>query len=150
MDYKDLDIKEAGEIVQSFMMISKDLTSYTKLNAESLGLTIQQMGVLNTIYVSPFITLKEITEKISMPKSTASITVDELVNLELIEREISKEDRRKVNLVVTEKGKELSKKSIENPASYIAMKKALENISKEDREALVRIHKELLGNLSNK
>ncbi|MGL5416348.1 MAG: MarR family winged helix-turn-helix transcriptional regulator [Clostridium sp.] len=147
MDYKNLDIKEAGEIVQSFMMISKNLTSYTKLNAERLGLTIQQMGVLNTVYVGKAITLKDITEKLSMPKSTGSMTVDELVNLGLLEREIGKEDRRKINLVITDKGKELSKRSIENPASYIAMKNALEHISKEDKEMLIRIHKELLESL---
>lgn len=148
MDYKNIDIKEAGEVVQSFMMISRNLVSYTKSNAESLGLTIQQMGVLNTVYACPGITLKEVTERIAMPKSTGSITVDELVNLKLIERETSEEDRRKINLVVTDKGRELSKKSIENPASYIAMKEALEKISIEDREILSRIHKELLKSLS--
>jgi DNA-binding MarR family transcriptional regulator len=143
MDYNDFKVKQASEVVQSFMMISKTLAKHTQKNAESLGLTLQQLGVLNTIYSSPSISLKEITEKLSIPKSTASVSVEELVNLGLVERKASEEDRRQINLISTDKGKEISRKSIENPASYIAMISALEKISTEDIETLLCIHKEL-------
>lgn len=144
MDYNDLKVKQAADIVQSFMMISKSLAKYTQQNADSLGLTLPQLGVLNTIYSSPLITLKEIIEKLFIPKSTASVCVEELVNLDLVERKSSKEDRRQINLILTEKGKEISKKSIQTPASYIAMISALEKLSKEDADNLLRIHKDLL------
>lgn len=143
MDYNDLKVKQAAEVVQSFMLISKTLAKFTQKNAESLGLTLQQLGVLNTIYSSPLITLKEITEKLLIAKSTASVSVDELVNLGFVQREVSKADRREINLVLTAKGKEVSKKSIQTPASYIAMIAALEKISTEDISSLLRIHKEI-------
>lgn len=143
MDYNNFKVKQAGEVVQSFMMISKTLAKYTQQNAENLGLTLQQLGILNTIYFSPSITLKEITEKLLIPKSTASVGVEELVNLGLVERKSSEEDRREINLILTDKGKEISKKSIQTPSSYIAMISALEKISKEDADTLLRIHKEL-------
>ncbi|GFZ30025.1 hypothetical protein CSC2_05510 [Clostridium zeae] len=143
MDYKDSKAKQAAEVVQSFMMVSKTLTKYTQKNANSLGLNLQQLGVLNTIYSSPLITLKEITEKLFIPKSTASVSVEELVNLGLVERKSSEEDRRQINLILTDKGMEISRKSIQNPASYIAMVSALEKISTEDIDSLLRIHKEL-------
>lgn len=143
MDYNDLKVKQAAEVVQSFMMISKTLAKYTQKNADSLGLTLQQLGVLNTVYPSPLITLKEITEKLFIPKSTASVTVEELVNLGLVERKSSEEDRRQINLTLTEKGKEISKKSIQTPVSYMAMVSALEQISANDIDTLLRIHKEL-------
>ena len=131
MDYNDFKVKQAAEVVQSFMMISKTLAKYTQQNADSLGLTLQQLGVLNTIYSSPLITLKEITEKLLIPKSTASVSVEELVNLGLVERKASEEDRREINLILTDKGKEISKNSIQTPVSYIAMISALEKISTE-------------------
>ncbi|GKU24102.1 MarR family winged helix-turn-helix transcriptional regulator [Clostridium folliculivorans] len=143
MDYNDSKTKQAVEVVQSFMLISKTLAKYTQRNADSLGLTLQQLGVLNTIYSSPLITLKEITEKLFIPKSTASVSVEELVNLGLVERKSSEEDRRQINLILTDKGKDISKKSIQNPSSYIAMVSALEKIPKEDIDTLIRIHKEL-------
>ena len=144
MDYNDIKIKQAIEVVQSFMMISKTLAKFTQQNAESLGLTLPQLGILNTIYSSPVITLKALTEKLLIPKSTASVNVDELVNLSLVERKTSEDDRREVNLTLTTVGEEISKKSIQTPASYIAMIAALEKMPMEDIHALLRIHKELL------
>jgi DNA-binding MarR family transcriptional regulator len=143
MDYNDFKVKQAAEVVQSFMMISRTLAKYTQQNAESLGLTLQQLGVLNIIYSSPLITLKEITEKLFSPKSTTSVSVEELVNLGLVERKSSEKDRREINLILTDKGKEISKKSIQKPSSYIAMVSALEKIPTEDIDTLLRIHKEL-------
>ena len=143
MDYNDFKVKQAAEVVQSFMMISKTLAKYTQQNADSLGLTLQQLGVLNTIYSSPLATLKQITEKLLIPKSTASVSVEELVKLGLVERKSSEEDRREINLILTDKGKEISKKSIRTPVSYLAMISALEKISTNDIDTLLRIHKEL-------
>lgn len=144
MDYSDFKVKQAGEIVQSFMDISKVLTKLTSKNAESLGLTLLQMGILNLISASPEITLKEITDKLNISKSTVSINVDNLVNLELIDRKVIEEDRREIHLTSTPKGKALSKKSSENASSYKAMIFALDKIPKEDIDVLIRTHKEIL------
>lgn len=144
MDYNDLKVKKAAEVVQSFMVISKTLAKFTQQNAESLGLTLQQLGILNTIYSSPLITLKEITEKLLIPKSTVSISIDELVNLGLVERKASEEDRPEITLTLTGQGNEISEKSIQTPASYNAMISVLEKVSTEDVDTLLRIHKELL------
>lgn len=149
MDYNNDDIKRAAEVVQSFVIISKTLTKFTKQNAINLGLTLQQMGVLNTIYSSPGITLKEITEKLQFSKSTASINVEDLVKLGLVERKTFEEDRREIHLKLTSTGQELSKKSCQNALSYKAMMLALEKLSDEEIQFVLRIHNELLSNLQN-
>ncbi|TGE30951.1 MarR family winged helix-turn-helix transcriptional regulator [Desulfosporosinus sp. Sb-LF] len=147
MDYNDPKVKQAGEVVQSFMVISRILTKFTSQNAESLGLTLQQMGILNTISAFPEMTLKEISKKLNLPKSTVSVNVDSLVNLELIDRKITEEDRREIHLTSTPKGKELSEKSSQNALSYRAMILALEKMPEEDIQVLIRTHKELLKDL---
>jgi DNA-binding MarR family transcriptional regulator len=144
MDYSDNKVKQAAEVVQSFVAVNKMIIKFTQQNAASLGLTVAQMGVLNTLFSCPGITLKEVSEKIFSPKSTISITVDGLVNLGLVVRESSQEDRREVNLKLTARGEELAATSCHNALSYRAMVAALNNISEADIQSLVRIHKELL------
>ncbi|KAA0750296.1 MarR family transcriptional regulator [Bacillus sp. AY3-1] len=147
MSLKNQSFKQAGEVVQSFVTINKEIIKFTHQNASSLGLTVQQMGILNTIYALPNVTLKEISERLSVPKSTVSVNVDELVNLQLIERKQSDEDRREIKLKVTNQGQEASKKSIENSTSYTAMELALQQLQEDDVQTLLRIHKDLLISL---
>ncbi|EOQ22202.1 hypothetical protein KQ1_05779 [Bacillus cereus BAG3O-1] len=147
MNLKNDSFKQAGEVLQSFVTISKEIIKFTHQNASSLGLTVQQMGILNTIYAIPNITLKEISERLSIPKSTVSVNVDDLVNLEFIERKQSDEDRREIKLKVIPKGQEASKKSIENSTSYKAMSLALQQLQEDDVQTLLRIHKTLLTSI---
>ncbi|EJS58451.1 MULTISPECIES: MarR family winged helix-turn-helix transcriptional regulator [Bacillus] len=147
MSLKNQSFKQAGEVVQSFVTINKEIIKFTHQNASSLGLTVQQMGILNTIYALPNVTLKEISERLSVPKSTVSVNVDELVNLQFIERKQSDEDRREIKLKVTNQGQEASKKSIENSTSYKAMELALQQLQEDDVQTLLRIHKDLLISL---
>lgn len=147
MDYNNIKVKQAGEVVQSFMAISRLLTRFTSQNADSLGLTLQQMGILNLVSAFPEITLKGVVDKLNLPKSTVSVNVDSLIKLELIDRTTIEADRREVHLSSTQKGKELSRKSCENALSYRAMILALEKIPEEDVQALIRTHKELMNYL---
>jgi DNA-binding MarR family transcriptional regulator len=76
MDYNDEKVKKAIEILQSFWAINKITTKFTRQNAESLGLTLQQLSILNTLYSFPGLTLKSIAERLHIPKSTVSVSVD--------------------------------------------------------------------------
>jgi MarR family transcriptional regulator, organic hydroperoxide resistance regulator len=96
------------------------------------------MRILNTIYAVPNTTLKSISERLSVPKSTVSINVDKLVNLGLIKQEPSLEDRREIKLKVTTKGQETSKKSIANSTSYKTMSLALEKLQETEVQTLLQ------------
>lgn len=147
MDYIDKNVQQAEEVVQSFVSINKNITRFTLQNAASLGLTLPQMGILNTISSIPGITLKEITVKLFIPKSTVSVSIEELVKAGLVERKASLDDRREINLKVTTKGRELSKKSCESALSYRVMVSVLEKISDNDIQMLLHIHNEILTQL---
>ncbi|PGL29611.1 MarR family winged helix-turn-helix transcriptional regulator [Bacillus thuringiensis] len=147
MVQKNQSLKIGAEGVQSFVAINKEIIKLRNQNASSLGLTVQQMGILNTIYRIPNITLKIISERLSVPKSTVSVNVDELVNLGLIERNPSSEDRREIKLKVTMKGQEITQKSIENSISYKAMSLALEQLEETEIQTLLHMHKNILNSL---
>ncbi|MFD0681118.1 MULTISPECIES: MarR family winged helix-turn-helix transcriptional regulator [unclassified Paenibacillus] len=147
MNYKDENVKKAIEVLQSFWAINKTTTKFTQQNAESLGITLQQLSIINTLYSFPGLTLKNITERLFSSKSTVSVSVDGLVSLGLVERTTSDEDRREINLKLTSKGEELSRKSSENAFSYKAMILALEKMDEKDVELLLKLNKELLCSL---
>jgi len=144
MDYSNRNVKLAAKVVQSFVAVNKILAKFTQQNAKSLGLKVLQMGILNTLYSSPEITLKEVAEKLQLSKSTVSVNVDDLVNAGLINRKTSEEDRREINLKLTFEGETLARKSCQNASSYKAMSSALEKISEEKVQCLLDTHKELL------
>ncbi|CAG7647583.1 MarR family winged helix-turn-helix transcriptional regulator [Paenibacillus allorhizosphaerae] len=147
MDYQDPIVKQSAAVLQSLWAINKITTRLSQQNASGLGLSLQQMAVLNTLFSSPGITLKEVTEKLDSAKSTISVSVDGLVRLGLVERLPSAGDRREVQLRLTAEGIELSKKSSQNAYSYRAMVSALSSMSKEDIDTLLRIHQELQARL---
>lgn len=148
MEMQEGKMKEAAEIVQSFVRLNKMLTAFTQQNASSLGLTLVQMGVLNTIASVPGQTLKDVTEKLLLPKSSVSIAVDDLVNGALAERGVSAQDRREIHLSATASGMELAQKSARNASSYRAMAYALESLPAHDVQSLLRIHAALYTLLS--
>ncbi|MFD3446473.1 MarR family winged helix-turn-helix transcriptional regulator [Microbacteriaceae bacterium 4G12] len=147
MELNTQDLKQAGEVVQLFVSINKEILKFTKQNAASIGLTMQQMGILNMICAKPEITLKAVSEQLNIPKSTVSVSIDGLVNLGFIEREQSQEDRREVKLKATMKGKEISQKSIQNSSSYKAMAAVLKEFSEEDIRTLLSLNNTLLTSL---
>ncbi|WML53289.1 MarR family transcriptional regulator [Neobacillus sp. PS3-12] len=149
LDFKDPKVKKVQEVYQSLWAINKTTAKFTKKNAESFGLTLQQLSILNTLFASPELTQQEIAERLISSKSTISVGVDKLVKLGLVERETSDEDRREVKLKLSNKGEEVSKASSRNSISYKAMFTALENIPEEDIQSLLRIQKELLNHLIN-
>lgn len=147
LDFKDPKVKQVQQVYQSLWAINKTTAKFTKKNAESFGLTLQQLSILNTLFAFPQLTQQEIVERLISSKSTISVGVDKLVKMGLVEREFSDEDRREVKLKLTIEGEEVSKKSSRNSISYKAMLSALENMPDEDIQSLLRIQKELLNHL---
>jgi DNA-binding MarR family transcriptional regulator len=147
LDFKNPKVKQVQEVYQSLWAINKTTAKFTKKNAESFGLTLQQLSILNTLFAFPELTQQEIAERLLSSKSTISVGVDKLVKMGLVERKFSDEDRREVKLKLTAEGEEVSKKSSRNSISYKAMLSALENMPNEDIQSLLRIQNELLNHL---
>ncbi|CRK82035.1 MarR family winged helix-turn-helix transcriptional regulator [Neobacillus massiliamazoniensis] len=147
MDYNDENVKKAVEVLQSFLAVTKTTTKFTQQNAESLGLSLLQLGIVNHLNSTPGLTLKELTQKLQSSKSTVSINVDGLVEIGYVKRQPSSDDRREVNLFLTVEGIEVSNKSIKNAYSYRAMILALEKMEDKDVNQLLNLHNQLLSHL---
>jgi DNA-binding MarR family transcriptional regulator len=68
------------------------------------GITMAQCHALVEIGRAQRISLNELAEMLSLENSTMSRTVNNLVNNEMVKRDIDPEDRRYVNISLTENG----------------------------------------------
>lgn len=78
-----------------------------KLNSE-FNITVPQMICLNTLYENEIsMTQAQLAKKVNLSISTVNGILDRLENKKLITRQPDTTDRRKVTVVVTDKGREL-------------------------------------------
>lgn len=69
-------------------------------DAKKLGLTVSQLMVIYEIYNNKDISLKDLSIRLDLPKSSVSRIVEQLVTMGAVNREIPKENRRVVRLSV--------------------------------------------------
>ncbi|MGE4214979.1 MAG: MarR family winged helix-turn-helix transcriptional regulator [Anaerotignaceae bacterium] len=89
-----------------FQLLSVKLAEY--------DVTPSQYGVLSCLWGRTHATPKQIAETLCLETSTISGVLDRMQKKDLIDRVINKEDRREVQVIITEKGK-----ALEEPISKI-------------------------------
>lgn len=99
-----------------FYYIEKAIKSYRQfaqreLKNAGLLITVDQWLTLNCLHENPYLSQKELAETIF--KDNASITriIELLVKAKYIKRTVNKDDRRKLNLSITDLGLEIIEKA---------------------------------------
>lgn len=105
-----------------FQYLSNKLSEY--------DITPSQYGVLSCLWDKEFATPKQISETLFIETSTISGVIDRMEKKNLVEREVNKEDRREVRIVITEKGK-LLKTPIQEIIEQVN-KEVLKNFSEQE------------------
>ncbi len=95
------------------------------------GLSVQQFNLLRILRgQSPKpASVKLLTERMIDKMSNASRLVDKLLIKELVERKSSKEDRRQVDIIITDKGLKTIK------AASVAMEHVMNSVNMSDKDA---------------
>lgn len=75
--------------------------------AQAYGMAPAQLGALRKLWKSDGVTNTELGEQLSLKTSTVTALIDRMERDGFVFRERNKEDRRVVNIRLTEKGKEL-------------------------------------------
>jgi DNA-binding MarR family transcriptional regulator len=92
------------KIIRSIDLHSK------KLNKES-GMTGPQLLILQEVRRNQGITAKQVSESVNLSQGTITTILERLENREMIRRERSKKDKRRVAIFLTEKGEHLLDKA---------------------------------------
>ncbi len=135
--------KQGGNYLRELLRILvRNLGLLEKSEASCCGTTIAQCHAIVEIGRVNQISLNELSDVLGLDKSTMSRTINNLVEGDLVIREIHTEDRRYITIGLTEKGKEVFK-SIEG--SMELYYKSILNSIPEDRRKQVLESLELLA-----
>jgi len=111
--------------------------SIARIFKEKFDLQIPEWRILVTLYSVDEMSFAEVTEKTSMDKTRVSRAQRRMIDLGLITAEVDEADKRKVNLTLTDKGRDICREIIPEAKARDAWLQ--EVISKEEQEQLESI-----------
>lgn len=88
----------AQEVLKKFRIIYGSVRQHFREVEKSCGITGSQLWVMQEIGNTPGIGVSELAERLSIHQSTCSQLVEKLVGRELVVKERSREDQRRVGL----------------------------------------------------
>jgi DNA-binding MarR family transcriptional regulator len=95
----------ATETLKQLRIILGAVRQHFRAIEEACGVSGAQIWILSTISETPGITVSRLGEALSVHVSTVSNMLDKLAKADLVERLRGEEDRRVVNLHLTDKGR---------------------------------------------
>ncbi len=105
------DTENISELLKTYWSIQRISAGYADQNAASLGLTIQQLAMINVIYSTPGISVADLTKRLIITGSSAAANVDGLISLGLVVKlnKTIPNDSMDLTLKLSKKGEDLSK-----------------------------------------
>ncbi len=91
----------SGSCAEKLISLFKSIQGRLKSIACEFEITVPEMMIMFELYENKTLSLNELSEKIEFPKSSVSRIVDQLVNRGYILRKIPKENRRMVELSIS-------------------------------------------------
>lgn len=105
----DLDRNELGHrLLQSIRRIVRRISVHSRKMAADTGLTVPQLLVMRAIQdlSAEEVSLASVANRVQLSRSTVSAILERLVRADLVRRDRSARDRRRVNLTLTRVGDE--------------------------------------------
>ncbi|PGM56146.1 hypothetical protein CN946_11455 [Bacillus sp. AFS053548] len=143
------DFQQAIDLTNSFVSIARQLKRINIQTATKLGITFQQLIILNSIRNNEGLSQKELTERIRTAKSRVSLSIDELEKKNYVKRETSVIDRRETQLYLTPDGEALCQRYREESEAYKSLANSLEQFSQDELNIFIDMQKKILADLLN-
>ena len=120
------------QIIRQFMDLAMHQAMHERFHfAKSIGLSMPQLSILLQLHFRGVCGMSEVSEKFEITPAAASQLVDKLVQNGLIRREEDPHDRRAKCLNLTDKGRELIQRNIDE--RYRWVDQLAENLGPEER-----------------
>ncbi|HEU4965457.1 MAG TPA: MarR family transcriptional regulator [Bacilli bacterium] len=132
------------EIMASFREIKRAYYRIIQLDAERVGVTMQQLLVLYIISRQQQLGLRELADKLHLGTSTMSGVVDRLVKAGLLARRESEEDRRAIVIHLTDDGEETIKEALGEKSQLKKRMEKVMEIPHEELQAMLDVHQRIL------
>lgn len=118
-----------------------------KFNEQGFDITVDQWVVLLELHKHGVQNQVELCERCAKDAPTITRIIELLVKKELIERASCKDDRRKFNISLSKKGKQMVQKLL--PLVVEFRKQGWKNLTEKDVQHLIRITGKISINLDN-
>jgi DNA-binding MarR family transcriptional regulator len=102
-------LNHIDEVLVALRRVIRATDLHSKHLSKTTGLTSPQILLLHTVRDKGEVTIGEIAQDMRLSQATVTTIIDRLEKRELIFRERSKEDKRKVHAYLTDKGHEILK-----------------------------------------
>jgi DNA-binding MarR family transcriptional regulator len=123
-----------------------DRELYLQNNASCCnGISLAQCHTLLEIEKSKEVTVSELANNLTLDKSTVSRTVDGLVNINMVDRVIPDENRRKTLINLTDSGKQVCKTINYTNDEYV--REVLKEFTSSEREEFLRLFSKLTSSM---
>ena len=135
-----------GTVLYSIEQAIKEYRKVSQRNIEKIvkDITVDQCLILMILDKDAEISQKEVADLIFKDKASITRMIELMVKKDYLKRTIHKEDRRKFNLEITEKGKETLE--LINPTIQINRQTALNGLSLEEINFLDKTLKKIITN----
>ena len=138
-----------AEVAKILPLIMRDFTRSQQKNIFSKGvLTIPQVVILDFLDELGSCQMNELARILNFTMSAVTAIVDKMIKLKLIKRERSSRDRRVVNVMMLNKGKEAIRRVKEARRNCVT--DLFSVLSKKDKEEYIRILRKIYDNLRRK
>src|SRR6056297_1054615 len=123
---------------ESFFKLMNFGTFFYKnyLNPEESSVSLQRMGVLFTLFYKKDQSLKELAHLLAVSTSNLSVMIESMVQEDFIIRAQDKNDRRKIVLNLSEKGKMMFKDEKEKMVDKLSI--WVNNLSEEEKNQFIK------------
>ena len=128
----------AIETLKQLRIIISAVRQHFRALEEACGVSGAQVWILSAIAENPGVTVSRLSETLSVHISTVSNMLDKLAKAGLVERLRSEDDRRVVNLQLTDKGRDVLSLAPQPLTGLVPH--ALDNLPE---AALIRLHEDL-------
>jgi DNA-binding MarR family transcriptional regulator len=133
------------KIMEVFFEISRSIREKMSFDCNAAQLTVLQLQTLILISKNKTLPMGDIANEFKISLPTATVLSDKLVKMKLVKRNKNVNDRRIVNVSLTEKGKALLKKAMKQ--RHVKINELLSYLPLKERQTLFKILNNLSSNL---
>ena len=104
-----MDQQLVKDILLSLRELRKETHALLEEQSKKYKLSMTQIFILDTLKKQPKISLRQLAKMVNLSPSTTSETIEKMVQSGLVDREQSEESRRRIELSLTDKGRDTLK-----------------------------------------
>lgn len=137
---------DARAILNRIRQLVRILRSFEKEAQARFGLGAAQMFIVHVLRQQDRLSLNELAKKTATDQSSVSVAVTRLVDEGYVRREVGRQDRRHVELSLTEKGRALLRGA--PPAAQERIMAGVQAMSPDDRAQLMRLLDDVISGVA--